>query len=322
MTARCRRRVVLERLVEWAIAGASLTAVGAVFLIFAFVAREAFGLLTDLGALRSLFGRSGPTGEWIWQPVGSKPALDVMPLLVGSLKITATSMAIAAPLAIAAAIAAAEILPTRARRTVAPIVEMLAGVPSVVLGLLACWVVAPAFQSALHTTYAANTLVASTALAVAVAPVVFAVTLDGLLAVPRELREASFALGARRYQTALRVVLPAAAPAVFAALTLGFGRAVGETMIVLMSSGNAAILDLDPTSGARTITATIAAELGETEQRSQHWRVLFFLGLLLVTFTFALDLAGRAVARALARRRLGASAPTGRMRRRRIAEAT
>jgi phosphate transport system permease protein len=298
---RRRRRRLGERIVEAALGLSALSAVVATLLIFAFVAREALPLFGDVPRLRALLRAT--EGGHVWQPVGAHPKLDVVPLLVGSLKITTMTMLIAAPLAVAAALSVSEVLGARARRVLAPLVEMLAGVPSVVLGLVAASCVAPAFQSLLQTTYASNALVASVALSVAVAPVVFAVSLDGFLAVPRELREASFALGAHRYQTALHVVLPAATPAVVASLTLGFGRAIGETMIVLMTSGNAAVADLSPTSGARTITATIAAELGEAEQGSEHWRVLFLLGLALVTFTLVLDWAGRATATAVARRR-------------------
>lgn len=296
-----KRRRTLERLVEGAMAGAAFVAVLAVVLIFAFVIREASPLLLHPRSIGALFGRSGDA-SYAWQPVGKVPKLDAMPLVLGSLKITTMTMLVSAPLAIAAALAASEVLRPRARQLLAPLVEMLAGIPSVVLGLLAALVVGPWIQSMLGTTYAANALVASIALSIAVAPIIFAVSLEGFLAVPKDLREASYALGARRYQTALNVVLPAAAPAVVAALTLGFGRAIGETMIVLMASGNAAVFDLAPTSGARTITATIAAELGETAESSHHWSVLFFLGLALMTFTLALDWVGRALTRVLVRR--------------------
>jgi len=227
----------------------------------------------------------------------------VVPLLVGSLKVSSIALLVGVPVALAAALFVSEVARAPARRVLKPAVELLAGVPSVVLGLLALMFVAPAIQRALGLTYPANALVAGLALSVAVAPIVFSVAEDALASVPRGLREASHALGARRWQTALHVVLPAAAPGVTAAIVLGFGRAIGETMIVLMTSGNAAVLDASPTSGARTITATIAAELGETERGGEHWHVLFLLGLVLVTFTIVVDAAGRAVARWLARRR-------------------
>lgn len=299
-----------ERIVERAIEVCALTSVAAIALVFVFVAREAADALFDGPLLRSLLRRSGPDGSFAWQPIEPGASFDVAPLFVGSVKITLGAMLVASPVAVAAALAASEILRARARRWVVPLVEMLAGAPSVVIGLVASSLVAPSFQALLGTTYAANALVASVALSVAVAPIVFAVTLEGFLSVPRDLREASYALGARRVDTALRVVLPAAAPSVVAALTLGFGRAIGETMIVLMTSGNAAVTDASPFSGARTVTATIAAELGESARGSTHWRVLFVLGLALVTFTLVLDTVGHAVARAMMRRRLASTATT------------
>ncbi len=298
-----RSRARVERVVERAIGACALTSVAAVVMVFVFIGREAAGALDDAELVGKLFRRTAETGTFVWQPVEPAAAFGVVPLLVGSLKITLGAMLFAAPIGIAAALGASEVLGTRARRVVTPVIEMLAGVPSVVLGLVASTLVAPFFQAALRSTYAASALLASVTLSVAVAPIVFAVALDGLLAVPGELREASYALGARRFQTAIHVALPSAAPALVAALTLGFGRAVGETMIVLMTSGNAAVTDLAPTSGARTVTATIAAELGETPRGSSHWHVLFVLGLALVTFTLVLDTTGYAVARAVARRR-------------------
>lgn len=293
----------IERLAEGLIAGVSVSVVVAIVLVLVFVAREALPALGDMEGLRELLAPSGEGGAFVWQPVGHPPKLDVVPLVVGSLKVSSIALLVGVPVALAAALFVSEVAGAPARRVLKPAVELLAGVPSVVLGLLALMFVAPAIQRALGLTYPANALVAGLALSVAVAPIVFSVAEDALASVPRGLREASHALGARRWQTALHVVLPAAAPGVTAAIVLGFGRAIGETMIVLMTSGNAAVVDASPTSGARTITATIAAELGETERGGEHWHVLFLLGLVLVTFTILVDAAGRAVARWLARRR-------------------
>jgi len=303
---RARASRLFETIIEKLIAGVAATVVVAIVLVFAFVAREALPAIFGdggLSRLRELIVPSGEKGAFIWQPVGSPPKLDVLPVLVGSLKVTSISLVVSVPIALAAALFVSEVASARLRRVLKPAVELLAGVPSVVLGLVALTVVAPAIQGALGLTYAANALVAGIALSLAVAPIVFSIAEDALAAVPRELREASYALGAHRWQTALHVVLPAAAPGVTAAIALGFGRAMGETMIVLMTSGNSAVLDASLTSGARTITASIAAELGETERGGEHWRVLFLLGLVLILFTTVLDGAGRAAARWLARRR-------------------
>jgi phosphate transport system permease protein len=153
--------------------------------------------------------------------------------------------------------------------------------------------VAPSLARGLGVTYPMNALLASLALSLAVAPVMFTVAGDALSAVPRELKEASLALGARPWQFAIFVAVPHASPGLFAALVLGAGRAIGETMIVLLVSGNAPELSWNPTHGARTITATIASELGEVERGGEHWRVLFLLGLLLLLLTTALDVLGQ-----------------------------
>ncbi|MBC7173172.1 MAG: ABC transporter permease subunit, partial [Polyangiaceae bacterium] len=145
-----------------------------------------------------------------------------------------------------------------------------------------------------------NAVVAAIGLSLTIIPVIFTIAEDALQAVPRSLSEAALALGARRYQIAVRVVLPAAIPGIAAGIILGFGRAIGETMIVLMASGNAAVMDLfNLGSSVRTVTATIAAELGEVAHGDPHWRVLFLLGVLLFIITFVLNLAGTIVTKRL-----------------------
>lgn len=306
MTRRRGPSRLVEAIVERAIAATAASVVIAIALVFVFVAREALPAVLGPGGLsrlRELFVASGEDGGFIWQPVGRPPKLDIVPLLVGSLKITGIALVASVPVALAAALFVSDVAGARTRRLLKPAIELLAGVPSIVIGLVALTVLAPLVQRTFSLTYAANALVAGLALSLAVVPIVFSVAEDALSAIPRELREAAYALGARRWQTALRVVLPAAAPGVAAAIVLGFGRAIGETMIVLLTSGNAAVVDASPTSGARSITATIAAELGESERGGDEWSVLFLLGLVLVTFTILLDWAGRVAARALARRR-------------------
>jgi phosphate transport system permease protein len=196
------------------------------------------------------------------------------------------------PLGVGAAIYISQLASPRIREIGKPVIELLAGIPSVVLGFIALVFVAGALQAAFGLTYRLNALVAAVGLALAIVPIVFTVSEDALRAVPNSLREASAALGARRWQTTVRVVVPAALPGIAAALILGFGRAIGETMIVLMASGSAPVIDASPTSSARTVTATIAAELGETARGSEHWRVLFALGVVLFALTWLLGRLG------------------------------
>jgi phosphate transport system permease protein len=212
-----------------------------------------------------------------------------MPLFLGTLKVTIVAMLFATPLAVLAAMFTTEFAPRWARELVKPIIELLAGIPSVVLGFFALIVLATALQDAFGLDYRLNAINAGIALGLAVIPVMYTISEDALNAVPRRYRDASLALGATPWQTAWKVVLPAALPGVFAAMVLGFGRAMGETMIVLMASGNAAITSWSFVEPVRTLSATIAAELGEVVQGSPHWHVLFALGALLFLFTFILN---------------------------------
>jgi phosphate transport system permease protein len=173
-----------------------------------------------------------------------------------------------------------------------PAVEILAGIPSVVIGFFALMVLATWLQDSLGFRLRLNAVTAGIGLALAVIPIVYTVSEDALSAVPQAFRDGSLALGANRWQTAWRVVLPAATPGVFAACVLGAGRAIGETMIVLMASGNASIVSWNLFDSTRTLTATIAAELAETVFGGHHYRILFMLGTMLFVVTFLSNLAG------------------------------
>ena len=292
-----------HRLAEGAIRGVAVSAILAIALIFVFVAKEALPLFwepeaqEEIGGLSALVlprqwhGYDEPTH--VWQPVATPPKLDIVPLFVGTLKVTAIAMFVSVPIAILAAIYVSQYAGRRSRELLKPAIELLASIPSVVLGFFALIVLASVVHDLFGTTYRLNATVAALALSLAVVPVIFTITEDALRAVPRELTNAALALGARKHQVVLRVVLPAALPGIAAAVILGFGRAIGETMVVLMASGNAAVMEVfDPTSSARTVTATIASELGEVTQGDPHWRVLFLLGTVLFLMTFVINRAG------------------------------
>jgi phosphate transport system permease protein len=164
---------------------------------------------------------------------------------------------------------------------------------------------APVFQAVTGTPFMLNSLVAGVALGIAVVPLVFSLAEDAISGIPPDLGRAALALGATRWQAAWHVVLPAALPGIAAAVVLGFGRALGETMIVLIASGNAPMMGWSPLLPARTLTATIAAELGETEFGGHHFRMLFLLGTLLFVVTLSINLIASAVFRRLRRRTEG-----------------
>jgi phosphate transport system permease protein len=178
------------------------------------------------------------------------------------------------------------------REIIKPVIELLAGIPSVVLGFFALIVLATIVQNAFGLLFRLNALTAGIALGLAVIPIIFTIAEDAMTSVPGSLRDAARALGANPWQVSFTMVLPAALPGIAAGAVLGLGRAVGETMIVLMASGNAAIVSGSFTESIRTFAATIAAELAEVVFGDTHYNVLFFIGTLLLTFTFIINLAG------------------------------
>jgi phosphate transport system permease protein len=312
-----RRRQLREKLIEIAVTSVGLTGIAAIVLIILFIGKEALPLFLDEEArseasLSKMFLpqvlRVGKPATFMWQPVGDVPKVSMIPLFVGTLKVTFVAMAVALPVGIAAALFASEFAPRRLRELLKPTIELLAGIPSVVLGFFALMVLATFFQDTFGFPYRLSATVAGMGLALAIVPVVFTVSEDALTAVPQSYREASLALGATKWETAWKVVLPAAAPGILAACVLGFGRAIGETMIVLMASGNAAIVSGKLSDSARSMSSSIAAEMGEVVVGSPHYALLFFIGVELFFVTFALNaLAGAFVAR-LVRRMSGAVA--------------
>lgn len=235
-----------------------------------------------------------------WQPVSLEPKFGLPPLLWGSLKVTLIALLLAGPIGIFAALYTSQFAPKWAKEGMKPAIEILAGFPSVVVGFFALVILASVLQNLFGYQYRLNAFVGGVAMALAVIPIVYTVSEDALAAVPKVMMEASLALGATRWETALFVILPSATPGIFAALILGFGRAFGETMIVLMATGNAALLTPSFIQPVRTLSATIGAEMAEVVFGDTHYRVLFFVGALLFVISFSLN----AVAEFFVRNRL------------------
>lgn len=291
-----------DRLAALIIKGSAFLAIVSLILIFIFIGKEALPVLTSKevqaeASLSKLFlpqvKHAGEPAEFSWQPIAETPKYSLIPLLIGTLKVTLIAILIAIPLAVAAALYTSEFAPPWAREVIKPCIEILAGIPSVVIGFFCLMVIASWLQGAFGWTFRLNALTAGIGLSLAVIPIVYTVCEDAFSSVPQAFREGSVAMGASSWQTASRVVLPAAMPGVMAACILGFGRAIGETMIVLMASGNAAVLSWSPVDSVRTFSATIAAELGELVQGSPHYHVLFFIGAFLFILTFIINLMGR-----------------------------
>jgi phosphate transport system permease protein len=298
-----RRRTgsLSDKLASIIIKGCAFLAIASLILIFIFIGKEALPIFTSSeiqkeASLAKLYlpqpAKEGARPEFTWQPVSELPKYSLMPLLAGTLKVTIIAILFAIPIAVLAALFTSEFALPWVRELVKPAIELLAGIPSVVVGFFCLMVLAGWLQSTFGWTYRLNAVTAGIGLSLAVIPIVYTVAEDAFSCVPQAFREGSIAMGASSWQTAWRVVLPAAMPGVLAACVLGFGRAIGETMIVLMASGNAALLTFSPTDSIRTFSATIAAELGEVVVGSAHYHVLFFVGAFLFVITFVTNLFG------------------------------
>lgn len=226
-----------------------------------------------------------------WYPTEEPPALGMAALIAGTLAATLLSSVMAIPVSIALAIFSAEIAPRKVRQCFKVLFEMLGFLPSIVLGFIGMMIIAPWMQVGLGIPSGLNLLNSSILLGFLIIPSVASLSDEALAAVPGELRDASYALGATRLETIFKVVFPSALPGIIAATLLGVMRALGETMVVLMAAGGAAILPAMFTDPIRPLTSTIAAEMGETPVGSTHYHALFFAGLILLIMTLAINLA-------------------------------
>ncbi len=271
-----------EFLIESLIRVAGLSAIFIIALIFIFLLREGLPTFRDIG-LSSLLTRR-------WYPIEGQ--YGMLSLLAGSMIVTIGAISIAVPLGLTTAIYLGEIAPQRQRELLKPFIEVLAGIPSIVLGFLGWVVLAPLVQR-MGAPTGLTAFTGSLILAYMALPTIISISEDALYAVPKSYRDGSLAIGATRWQTTWRVVLPAARSGIVTAVMLGVGRAIGETMAVMMVTGNAANI---PELGfgaffqpVRTMTATIAAEMGEVANGSEHYSVLFAIGIMLFVITFVLN---------------------------------
>ncbi|HNX42895.1 MAG TPA: phosphate ABC transporter permease subunit PstC [Bacteroidales bacterium] len=231
-----------------------------------------------------LFGKQWyPTSEPI-------PGFGIWPMIIGTLMVTFGALLIALPLGLATALFLAEVADIRVRNVVKPLVELLAGIPSVVFGFFGLIVIVPFIQRVFHLDVGETVLAGSVVLGIMALPTIVTIAEDALRTTPRSLKEASLALGATRWQTLRRVTIPYAGSGISAAVVLGVGRAIGETMAVLMVTGNASTVPHSFLVPARTMPATIAAELGEAPYGGAHFKALFALGIVLFLFTIAVNM--------------------------------
>jgi phosphate transport system permease protein len=261
------------------------TSVLAVLLIFLFVVREAAPFLTSEGFARFFTSTK-------WYPEAAPPTFGALAIIAGSVYVTVTALIFAVPVGVCAAVFLSDIVSFKIRSVVKPVIEILAAIPSVAYGFFAVLVFAPWLQSTFGFSTGTNALNAAVILSIMALPTIISVSEDSISAVGRELREASYGLGATRMESIFKVVIPAAHSGIIAGIVLGMMRAIGETMVVWMASGNANQIPSpwwDISQSVRTMTASIAGEMGETVQGSDHYRALFAVGVLLLMLTFLLN---------------------------------
>lgn len=293
--ARHRWELITDRLIEWLIFLCGISAILFVFGIFFFVFREGAGLL--------LSGRFN-VGQFLtsieWYPTSqSHVRYGALALLVGTFSVTLLAMLIAVPFGLGTAIFVSEFCPPRLKESLKIVIELLAAIPSVVWGFIGLTMMNTLIIRLFDAPIGLNVLNGGLILALMSVPIIVSIGEDALKAVPDSYREAAVALGATRWQMIYRVLLPAAKNGLLAAVLLGVGRAVGETMAVLMATGHSVRLPHSVLDPVRTLTATIAAELGEASVRSDHYQVLFIIGILLFAITFAINLCADLIVRGI-----------------------
>lgn len=266
-----------------------------IILIFIFLFKEGFKALEHIGLLDFLFfdqvQQDGSVSRvYDWYPTSEEARYSLIPLILGTLVTAIPATIISTIFGVAAGIYLSEITNPKLKEFLKPLIELFAGIPTVVLGFIMLVVGASFFNDLLHPANRLNAFIASIGLSFVIIPIIASLTEDALHSIPNDLRMASYGLGATKWQTVRHVILPAAFSGVSASIILGFGRAIGETMIVLMASGNAANITADIFKSVRTMTATIAAEMGEVSNGSDHYYALFFIGIVLFTITFFLNL--------------------------------
>lgn len=284
-------RQIVDRIVGKLLFLVALFAIVTVFFIIVFLLRDGYQIVLETGVWDFL---TGPD----WNPAGHDPAYGVFPLIVGTVLVTALAMVIAGPLSICTAIYIAEIAGPRTREVIKPAVELLAGIPSVVYGFFGLILLTDWIRIAFDQPSGSSWLAGSILLAIMAIPTITSVAEDAVSSVPREFREGSLALGATHWQTIRRVVVPGALSGISAAIILGMGRAIGETMAVLMITGNAAVIPdpiYDVFSPVRTLTGTLGIEMGEVAFGSTHYHALFGVAVILLFITLAINSAARVI---------------------------
>jgi phosphate transport system permease protein len=275
-------RKIKEFVIEKLIFLSGIASILFVALIFVFLLKEGVSLFKTIGVGDFLSGR-------FWYPISDPPKLGILPLILGSLLVTAGAIVLAVPLGIASAFYIAEIAPPRLRNILKSCIEVLSAIPSVVLGFIGMVTLVPFIKKVFGIPTGLTAITGSIMLALMALPTIISISEDAINSVPREYKAGAIALGATHWQTLHRVVIHGAMPGIIAASMLGIGRVFGETMAVMMVTGNAAVIPKSLLAPVRTLTATIAAEMGEAVRGSEHFYALFAIGIVLFVISFAIN---------------------------------
>jgi phosphate transport system permease protein len=278
-----RRWRVGERFIESWVFLTGLLAIVVLLGIIALLLKEGLPIFLHTPPWEFFFGSK-------WYPVSDPPTFGIMPFFISTLWVTLVATAISVPIGIACAAYLAEVAPGNIRETVKPVIELLAGIPSVVMGFIGLLLLSPLVQSAFNLNTGLCGLTAGIMLSLMSLPIIVSVSEDAMRAVPDEFRQASYALGATRWETIRHVCIPGALSGITAAIMLGVGRAIGETMTVLMVAGGALATPVSPTEPMMPMTAAIASGIGNAVRGGLQYQALFAIGLILFIITLAVNL--------------------------------
>lgn len=271
-----------EFIIEKLILLCGLASILFVFMIFIFLLKEGLSVFKIESPFKFLFGDK-------WYPISEPPQLGILPLIAGSIVVTIGAAILSIPVGIGSAVYIAEIAPLKLKEILKAGIELLAAIPSVVLGFIGMVTLVPAVKSLFHLPTGLTAFSGSIMLAFMAMPTIVSIAEDALYSVPKTYKEGAFALGATHWQTIYRVILPAASSGLMASVMLGIGRVIGETMAVMMITGNAAVIPNTIMQPVRTLTATIAAEMGEAVVGSEHYFALFAIGIVLFVISFIIN---------------------------------
>lgn len=275
-------RLIKEFIIERLIFLSGIASILFVILIFAFLLREGFSFFKEVDFRGFIGGR-------YWYPISEPEQFGILPLILGSLLVTLGAIVISVPISISAAFYISEVAPGKIKDALKAGIEMLAAIPSVVLGFIGMVTLVPWLKRVFGLPTGLTALSGSIMLGLMSMPTIISISEDAINAVPKSYKEGALALGATRWQAMYRVILPAALPGIIAASMLGVGRVIGETMAVMMITGNAAVIPKTFLQPVRTLTATIAAEMGEAVQGGLHYYSLFAIGIILFLITFVIN---------------------------------